>query len=486
MLLGPARRDFIKSGIALLACLSCSGGGHSTAPVVSPGPTVQVVETTGDRAALLQLQPSATFGSGSSSGPVITVNAGTTYQEMDGFGASLTDSAAWDVANHLTAAQQDALWQSLFSPTAGIGISLLRQPMGATDFSAGGNYSYDEVRAGQTDPDLTSFSIAHDTTYTIPLLQQALTQNPALKIMAAPWSPPGWMKTSGTMNGGNMNTAYFPSLAQYFVKFVQSYEQQGIPIYAVSPQNEPLNSTSNYPSEYLAPADEATFIANDLGPALSAAGLSNVKILGYDHNWDNTTYPEALLADSSASTYLAGSAFHCYAGDVSAQATVKTAYPTKDIWFTECSGTVGSNFANDLMWNAENLLIGATRNWARSVVLWNLALDQNSGPQNGGCSHCRGVVTIDDTTSPPTITNNVEYYVLGHVAKFVVPGAHRIDSTSFGHGGIEDVAFENPDGSVVLLVLNSGSAGRFTVSWKNQTFTYNLPGGALATFQWKQ
>ena len=183
---------------------------------------------------------------------------------------------------------------------------------------------------------------------------------------------------------------------------------------------------------------------------------------------------------------MAGSAFHCYAGNVSAQSAVKTAYPGKEIWFTECSGTVGSGFAGDLVWNAENLLIGATRNWARSVSLWNLALDQNSGPQNGGCSNCRGVVTVDSSTSPPTITNNVEYYVLGHLAKFVAPGAYRIDSNTFGPGSIEDVAFQNPDRSIALLGLNSGSANAtFTLSWKSQTISYSLPAGAVATFLWK-
>jgi glucosylceramidase len=294
------------------------------------------------------------------------------------------------------------------------------------------------------------------------------------------------MKTSATMNGGNMNTAYFPSLAQYFVKFVQGYQQQGVPVYAVLPQNEPLNSNTGYPTEYLAATDEAAFIGGNLGPALNAAGLSSVKILGYDHNWDQPSYPETLLADATAGPYLAGSAFHCYAGDVSAQSTVEAAYPSKGIWFTECSGTVGSSFAGDLAWNAENLLIGATRNWARGVSLWNLALDQNSGPTNGGCQKCRGVVTIDSSVSPATISNNVEYYVLGHLAKFVVPGAYRIDSNSFGHGSIEDVAFQNPDGSIVLLVLNSaGSSGGFTVSWNGQIFSYRLPAGAVATFHWK-
>ena len=154
---------------------------------------------------------------------------------------------------------------------------------------------------------------------------------------------------------------------------------------------------------------------------------------------------------------------------MSAQSQVEQAYPAKDIWFTECSGTVGSSFSGDLIWNAENLLIGATRNWARGVTLWNIALDQNSGPQNGGCTACRGVVTVDDSVSPPVITRNVEYYLLGHLGKFVQPGAYRIDSNTYGSGSLEDVAFQNPDGSIVLLVLNATPASStFAVTWNEQ------------------
>ena len=470
-----------------LGLVACGGGGGNPSTGFNPtGPDAQVVVTTGDQAMLLQSGPVVTFGTGGTqSSPVITVNEVAQYQAIDGFGASLTDSSAWVIWNDLTASQQATLMQQLFSPTAGIGLTFLRQPMGASDFAVNGNYSYDDVPAGQTDPQLTQFSIAHDTPYIIPLLQQALAINPAVKVVALPWSPPAWMKTSGTMNGGDMNTVYFPSLAQYFVLYLQAYQQAGIPVYAISVQNEPLNSTNSYPSESLAASDESDFIANYLGPTLSNAGLGAVKILAYEHNWDNTSYPEFVLS-SSASPYLAGSSFHCYNGDVSAQSTVKAAYPGKDVWFTECSGTVGSNFAGDLVWNSENLLIGATRNWARSISLWNLALDQNSGPTNGGCASCRGVVTIDTRTSPATITNNVEYYVLGHLAKFVVPGAHRIDSNSFSAGGIEDVAFQNPDQSIVLFALNPGSTPQaFSVSWKGTYFNYTLPSQSVVTFQWK-
>jgi glucosylceramidase len=473
-------------GFLALSLVACGGGTGNQTSFTPTGTDVQVAVTTGDQAMLLQPQPAVPFGTGGSqSSQIITVDESTEYQTMDGFGASLTDSSAWVIWNDLDALQQTALMQQLFSPTAGIGLSFLRQPMGASDFAVGGNYSYDDVPTGQTDPQLADFSIAHDQPYIIPLLQQALAINPMAKVVALPWSPPAWMKISGTMNGGNMDTSYFSSVAHYFVLYLQAYQQAGIPVYAISVQNEPLNSTSSYPSEYLAAGDESSFIANYLGPALNNDGLGAVKIFAYEHNWDNTNYPESVLA-SSASPYVAGSSFHCYNGDVTAQSAVKTAYPSKDIWFTECSGTVGSNFAGDLVWNSENLLIGATRNWARSISLWNLALDQNSGPTNGGCLNCRGVVTIDTSIYPATITYNVEYYVLGHLAKFVVPGAYRIESNTFNSGGIEDVAFQNPDGSIVLFALNPGTAPQtFSVSWHSAYFNYTLPAQSTATFSWK-
>ena len=474
---------FLTCALGLVAC----GGGGSFNPAPTPtGPSAQVFVTTGDEAKLLAPQSPVSFGTGGSqNSPVITVTETTRYQTIDGFGASLTDSAAWVIWNDLDAVQRAALMQQLFSPTAGIGLGFLRQPMGATDFSVSGNYSYDDVPAGQTDPLLLKFSVAHDAAYIMPLLQGALAINPAAKVVALPWSPPAWMKAGGTMNGGGMNTVYFPSLAQYFVLYLQAYQQAGIPVYAIAVQNEPLNSTSGYPSEYLAASDESDFIANHLGPALVNANLGAVKIFGYEHNWDNTVYPESILA-SAAATYVAGTAFHCYNGSVGAQSVVQAAYPAKDIWFTECSGTVGSSFPGDLVWIAQNLLIGATRNWARSISLWNLALDQNSGPTNGGCLACRGVVTIDTSTAPATITYNVEYYALGHLAKFVVPGAHRVDSSTSASGGIEDVAFVNPDGSIILFVLNSSTvAGPFSVSWHNTYFNYTLPAQSVATFAWK-
>ncbi len=473
--------------VALLA-FWVNGCGGNTMPQPAPpakGTTVNVYLTTGDQSKLLHREADIHFSAAPASETIIKFDDKVRYQVMDGFGASMTDSSATVITQDLSMAQRAQLMSDLFDRSSGIGLSFLRQPMGASDFSASGNYTYDDMPAGQSDATLAHFSIGHDTAAIIPLLKQAISLNPNLKVVAVPWSPPAWMKTSGTMNGGGVNPANFGSLAQYFVKFVQAYQGQGIPIYAILPQNEPLFSTSSYPSTAVSAADQANFIGNFLGPAITSAGLSQVKIIAYDHNWDHPEYPQAVLGDPKASGFVAGAAFHCYAGEPNSQMTFHNAYPAKDIWFTECSGTVGSGFAGDLKWNADKLLIGAVRNYARSVSLWNLVLDQNSGPKNGGCQNCRALVTVDNSSSPSKITYNVEYYVLAHAAKFVKPGAYRVESASFS-GGIETVGFINPDDSKVLLALNDGANSiTFTVQQGTQRFNYTLPAGAFATFSWK-
>lgn len=451
--------------------------------------TVTVYQTNADQSLLLSNRPSVSFGtSGGSS--TITVNPNTKYQQMDGFGASMTDSSAYLIYNKLSSAQQSALMQWFFNASSGIGLNWLRQPMGASDFSAQGNFSYDDVPSGQTDTNLNSFSIAKDLTYTIPVLKQALAVNSSIKVQLLPWSPPAWMKTSGTMNGGNFNDSYYSSLAQYFVKSIQAYQAQGIPIYAISAQNEPQNS-SGYPSELFSSGEEATFIGSYLGPALSTAGLSP-KVLGYEHNWDTPSYPEALLNNSAAYNVLAGTSWHGYS-DVAGlpnQTVVQNAFPNKGQWFTEATGSTNGSFAGDLGWAMEHLIIGSVRNYAKSVSEWNLALDQNSGPVNNAiCTNCRGFVTINTSVSPATITYNVENYIYGHAAKFVAPGAYRVDSNSaaIGGGGIEDVAFLNPNGSMVVIAFNDGSASAtFNVNYSpnNTSFAYTLPAGAVATFTW--
>lgn len=474
-------------------------------PVVASPIAVSATLTTADQSQLLATQPLVYFGSGTGSGAyTIQVSPASVLQPWDGVGAAMTDSAA-TVFDALPASQLQPLLQQLFTQS-GAGFNMVRLPMGASDMSASGNYSYDDVAAGQTDPTLAHFSIAHDRTAIIPLLQNIASLNTNLKLLAEPWSPPAWMKTNGSMkgvSGASSNTsqiiaADFPYLANYFVKFIQAYANSGLSIYAVSPQNEPLNTQSGYPSAILTARDEARFIASDLGPALANANLGAVKIFGLEDNYADTAYAQTLL-DSSAASYLAGTSFHWYNGNVSSMQTVQDLDATKGVWATEATGTVscpggagscpvltGSTFsASGFKTQMEQLTIGVPQNGGRSILGWNLALNQNEGPTNGGCYNCVGVVTVDSSTSPASIYYNTTYYALAHIGKFVSPGANVISTTTQGPTGIQDVGFANPDGTFVLVVFNGGSSSTtFTVAWSGQTFDYSLPAGAAVTFKW--
>lgn len=447
-----------------------------------PWTAVSVWETTADQSALLAPLPGATFGRGTASGPTITIDETKGYQSITGFGASFTDSSAWLIAN---SPQRDTIMTKLFDPRRGIGLDFLRQPIGASDFSRS-LFSYDN---GPADPTLSRFSIAHDQDYVLPVLRQALRLNPQTTVMATPWSGPDWMKTSGSMIGGSIkdDDQTYRAYANYLVKFVQAYRRAGVPVSLLSAQNEPEYSPANYPGATMTAADQARFIGDYLGPALRAAGL-RTGILAYDHNWDDTRYPSAVLGDADAAKYTAGVAWHCYGGNPDAQSTVHDAFPTKDAYFTECSGSQSANradtFADSLDWQTEHLIIGGTRNWAKSVVTWNVALDPSGGPTMN-CTTCTGAVTVDNTSG--SVSYNAEYYVLGQASKFVKPGAVRIDSNTFGPGAIEDVAFRNPDGSTALVVLNADGANArtFTVAEHGRSFSYTLPAKAVATFTWR-
>jgi glucosylceramidase len=452
---------------------------------VSPPPEgtvqVEVVESSDALHESLQRKPALHFGAIHSPSLTITVDDTRKYQQMDGFGASLTDSSAWLLSHQLTDQQRKEALEKLFSPTKGIGLSVLRQPMGASDFAIE-DYSYDDLPASQTDPDLRKFTIDRDRAYIIPILREALALNRNLKIIASPWSPPGWMKTSGSMIQGSLLPSAYAPLANYFVKFVQSYEAAGIPIYAVTIQNEPLNIPNNYPGLGMTAVEQSVFLRDHLGPQFHDAGIKS-KILIFDHNWDLIDFPIKVLSDPRAASAAAGIAIHCYGGSVTAQTELHERFPNKDIWLTECSG--GDWQKGKLLEEQTRLIIGATRNWAKSVVLWNLALNQNHEPYLGGCTTCRGVITVNDAASPAQVIETVDFTALGHASKFVQPGAYRIESNSFGQGSLEDVAFQNPDGSIVLLVLNGGgSIMKFDISCRGTYASASLAPGVVATFRW--
>ncbi len=453
-------------------------------PTPLPAGDVKVWVTSIDQSRLLEPQPDLFFGQAGEDTQAIYVNENNRYQQMDGFGASMTDSSAWLIYTQLSATQRQGLMSTLFSPTDGIGISAVRLPMGASDFVHGEAYTYDDMPAGQADPELTHFSIEHDKAYIIPALQDALKLNPNLKIMASPWSPPAWMKTSDALGKGELKPEYYGALANYFVKFIQAYEAENVPIDAITLQNEPHFEPGSYPGMRMEPEDQAEFIKNHLGPAFEAAGIAT-KILVWDHNWNEWKYPIAVLDDPQAKDFISGSAFHCYAGVVIGQGLVHDAHPDRDIYFTECSGGAWlPSYAEGFKRDMEELVIGATRNWAKTVIMWNLALDTSSGPHNGGCGTCYGLVTIDPATESG-FTFTYDYYPIAHASKFVAPGAYRIASSSPANQNPKSVTFENPDGSKVLIVSNLGSTDRsFVVVWGTQTFSYMLPSGSVATFTW--
>ncbi len=393
----------------------------------------------------------------------------------------MTDSSAWNLLRVMSSRQREQVMRDLFTREGdGIGISYVRIPIGASDFSLY-DQSYNDLPPGETDPDLTQFSINYDEAYIIPALKQAQALNPQLRFMGSPWSAPGWMKTNGHFHSGSLLPEYYGVFTNYLVRWIQAYGAHGIVIDTLTPQNEPLHMTDGYPTMGITAEGQQVLVRDHLGPALKAANLPT-RLLIFDHNWDLAAYPLTVLDDPAAAAFVDGIAFHCYGGDVSAQSQVHEAHPDKGIWFTECSGgDWAANFADNLSWNIRHLVIGNFRNYGNSVLLWNLALDQDAGPQNGGCGNCRGVVTIDQGTGE--VTYNEEYYVLGHVSRFVDPGAYRIASTAYTWGQPENVAFINPDGSVVLLV-HAVVDTTFAVTWQGQTFAYSLPGGAVVTFKW--
>ena len=423
------------------------------------------------------------------------------FQEIDGFGASLTDAAAWLFAKKLTPAQTDATFKMLFSRKDGIAVSFLRQPIGSSDLAVT-FYSYDDLcqqtdkacttPAGASDLNLDHYSLKHDEEYILPQLRKVVALNPAIHIMLTPWSPPGWMKSSGSMLGSSadgkqpssLRPEAYAALANYLVKTVEGYQAVGVPVYALSVQNEPLYAPPTYSGMQMLANEQAAFIGNDLGPAMAAAHL-NTKVMVYDHNWDRPDYPEAVLKDPKAGVVAAGTAWHHYGGEPSVMTKNHEEFPQKDQWVTESSGGIWQK--GNVLADEAAELIAVTRNWAKSYVLWALATDQNQGPHVGGCATCRGLVTIDDSDpSKATVKTEVDYYVLGHASKFLLPGAVRIASDEPAGTQLKDVAFRNPNGTVVLYTLNAGTRSQnLRITFHGKSTVTTLPAGSVATFIWK-
>jgi glucosylceramidase len=476
---------------AIATAPGASTSAVATATYTFPGSAsaVSVVLSTDDLSQLMVTQPSVNFTSSTADGGTntIVIDPTQTYQSMEGFGAAFTDSAAYLMEKTEPAATLPDTLNSLFSRKGdGIGLNFMRVPMGASDLALS-VYSFDDMPSGQTDPTLANFSIAHDQAYILPLIQAAKAVNPDMKLMVNPWSPPGWMKDSGSMLGGSllMNATTETAFANYFVKYVQAYENAGVPIDYISIQNEPEYSTNGYPSMLMDDTDALAVLHGYVLPALKSANIS-AKVFAWDHNWDGIYYPEYILGGltSQELTQMAGTAWHGYGGVPGGQQIVQNAFPTLGTWETEHSGGtwVTDQFASDF-----TEINDVLRNSAKSYVKWGLALNEKLGPnltQNaglGGCNDCTPIITVNSTTG--AVTKDVEFYTLGHYSKYVLPGAVRVYSNNTP--SITDVAFQNPDGSMTLIAFNdSATSSTFNVQWGTQSFSYTLPSLSAATFTW--
>ena len=482
---GPGGPGLACVLVAWVLLTGCAGGDRQVPPAVaSPGngqARIETWTTTSDHR--LRLAPSRLAFDPVDGNADIEVDATRKYQQMVGFGASITDASAWLIQNRMDSTQREELLRELFGRDGeGIGFDFARLTIGASDFSRR-HYSLDDPPGGVADPELRHFSIDANRDDVIPVTLQALAVNPGLKIMASPWSAPAWMKDSGSLVKGTLLPEYNDAFARYLLAYVDAFAKEGIPIFALTVQNEPDYSPGDYPGMRLNAPARARFIAGHLGP-LRDQRQPHLQIFDWDHNWDKPEEPLAVLADRGAARHVSAVAWHCYSGDVAVQTLVRDQHPDKDVYLTECSGGDWEPVrSGGLTLQARTLVIGATRHWARGVLFWNLALDQAGGPNSGGCQTCRGVVTIDSATGEVSRTD--DYYALAHASRFVRRDAWRIGSTDSGDG-IDNVAFQNADdGSLVLIVSNSnGASRRVSVREGGRRFSHTLPAKSVTTFRW--
>ncbi|MGE5355813.1 MAG: glycoside hydrolase family 30 protein [Deltaproteobacteria bacterium] len=409
----------------------------------------------------------------------IEIDAGKSYQTIDGFGYTMTGGSA-RVLNNLNSDIRQQLLQELFGNSeTSIGISFLRLSIGASDLNDF-PFSYNDLPYGEIDTLLHKFSLSNDLNDVIPILKEIIEINPDIKFIATPWSAPPWMKDNKSFIGGSLLHKYFKVYADYFVKYIVAMALHGIKIESVTPQNEPLHPGNN-PSMYMSASDQAKFIKNYLGPAFVNNKLST-KIIIYDHNCDKPEYPKSILDDPGASIFIDGTAFHLYAGDISILSYIHDLFPQKNLYFTEQYTASDGSFGNDLVWHLKNVIIGSMRNWSKIALEWNLANDADHKPHTeGGCSTCKGAITIK---SKDSFMRNVGYYIIAHASKFVPPGSVRIFSSQ--SGSLYNVAFKTPDDRKVLITLNdSDKIAFFNIKYQQRWCTVSLDAYDVATYIWK-
>nr|WP_294948404.1 glycoside hydrolase family 30 beta sandwich domain-containing protein [uncultured Mucilaginibacter sp.] len=433
--------------------------------------------TTTDRLSKFQLQDKTIpFTTDTLAEQTIHIDPFKTFQTIDGFGFALTGGSA-QLIKAMTPSARSALLKDVFSSDGNnIGVSYIRLSIGASDLNQS-VFTYDDLPEGQTDPSLKKFNLSQDLNEVVPVMQEILAINKNIKILASPWTAPAWMKTNNNIKGGKLKPEYYKAYASYFVKYIKAMQAQGIAIDAITIQNEPLNDR-NTPSLQMFAEEQAAFIKTALGPAFKSAGIKT-KIVLFDHNCDTPEYATSILADPEAAQYVDGSGFHLYAGKIEAMSKVHDAYPDKNLYFTE--QMVIERHAVTIGVPVERLIIGATNNWSKNVILWNLAADVNFDPHtdSGGCPICQGAITIDGDK----FIKNIAYYTVAHASKFVRPGSVRVSSNSLPN--LPNVVFKTPGGKMVMIVVNVGSRlQKFNITINGKTAAAGLYSGAVGTYVW--
>ena len=451
-------------------------------PVENYPETIAAWCTTADKASLFRSFEPAKASAAASTAKELTVDLKTRYQTMEGFGPAITGSAAYNLLK-MSAADRDRILRAAFDPEEGMGYNYVRISIGCSDFSL------DEYTC--CDREGIEFFELHeyDKRDLFPVLREILAINPEVKIIAAPWTCPLWMKmpVSGTgsydkWNGGRVNPDYYADYAEYFVLWIQAMEENGFPIEAITPQNEPLNE-GNSASTYMSSDQQREFVKRYLGPAFRKNDIQT-KIWAYDHNFDVPDYVTSLFADAEAAQYFDGSAWHAYGGSYTALAQVHAAAPDKHIYFTEQSiGTWCPNFGDNLLWHIEQVCLGTINNYCRAVILWNFMLDAQRGPNRpGGCTTCYGFVDCDGSYSYASLNYRSHWYAIGHLSKVIRRGAFRVRAT----GGAVCSAFENPDGTCSLVLLNNSTAAQQVVVCSEKgDFLLDVPARSVISAIWK-
>ncbi|HUJ33481.1 MAG TPA: glycoside hydrolase family 30 beta sandwich domain-containing protein [Candidatus Acidoferrum sp.] len=478
-----SRRDFL--GISALGLAAVTAPMELTSRTAAtstpeagaprPGAEISVWITSGDDRFAAAPRARWTPAANAASPGQIKLDPAKKFQDILGFGGAFTDAACY-MFNQLAPPAREKLLHEMFHPSE-MGLSVCRTCVGSSDYSAS-LYSFDD---GDPDPDLARFSIDHDRAYILPMLREARQANPDLFLFSSPWSPPGWMKFNGTMLGGSMRNHYLAVYARYLLKFLQAYAAEGVPIQAVTPQNEVDTDQDGrmpaciWPQEY-----EIAFVTNHLGPLLESSAVPT-KIWILDHNYNLWGRAVDELSDSKLRKYCDAVAWHGYAGTPDMMSKVHDAYPEVDMFWTEGGPdyTAPDYLTDWCKWGTT--FTEVLRNWCRSMTAWNLALDERGRPNIGPFS-CGGVVTINSQTKE--ITRSGQFWALAHYSRVIRRGARRFDSQSSA-ADLQHVAAENPDGRHVLVVTNPGPARTIELRLANLAAQLSLKENSLTTLAWQ-